>query len=301
MLGILLKFSSVSLFGIMSALAKYIGGAIPVGEIVAVRSGIGIVAIGLIVWRTQNLQLLRTANWRSHVLRSSMGTLAMATWFVSLNLAPIADATAMVYAGPLFATLLAAPLLREHITLPRWLAVALGFGGVLIMTGSHLAHADALSAGLLFALLCALFSALSTTFLRQMSRTEHALTTTFYFSLTSTVGAAATGAWGWPMPNTTQWIFLVLIGLLGTSAQFLMSAAFRYAEASVIAPIEYTGIVTATFLGYVAFGEIPAVSIWVGVPLVVVAGLLIVWSEYPPAPIEGHRPRISRTRRPSVP
>lgn len=118
--------------------------------------------------------------------------------------------------------------------------------------------------------------------LRQMSRTEHALTTTFYFCITSLVGAVVTAGWGWPMPSATQWLFLLLIGLLGTAAQFLFTAAFRYAEASVVAPIEYTGIVVVTTLGYAFFDELPGASMWVGAPLVIVAGLLIVWSEYRP-------------------
>jgi len=282
MLAVLLRFSSVSLFAIMSAGVKYLGGTVPVGEIIAVRSAIGVAVIALVAWRTQNLHLLRTAHWQSHALRSSVGALAMASWFLSLNYAPIADATAVVYAGPVFSTLLAVLLLRERIRAHRCLAVALGFGGVFIMMGSHLAHPDATTAGILLALLCALFSALGMIFLRQMSRTEHALTTTFYFSVTSLVGAALTACWGWPLPDARDWLLLVLIGLLGTGAQFLMTAAFRYAEASIVVPIEYTGIVHATLLGYVLFGEIPGVSIWLGVPLVIGAGLLIIWREYRP-------------------
>jgi drug/metabolite transporter (DMT)-like permease len=90
-------------------------------------------------------------------------------------------------------------------------------------------------------------------------------------------------SWNWPVPNAEQCVYLVLIGLLGTAAQFLMTAAFRYAEASVVAPTEYTGIITATLLGYVFFGEMPGTSIWMGAPLVIVAGLLIIWSQYPAA------------------
>src|SRR5262245_17336108 len=234
MLAVLLRFSSVALFAILSACVKYIRGAIPAGEIIAVRSAIGVAAIALIAWQTHNLQLLRTANWQSHALRSSMGALAMFCWFRSLSFAPIADATATVYAGPIFATLLAALILRERVRAHRWLAVALGFACVLIVTGPRLAHPDATTTGLVFALLCALFAALGTIFLRQMSRTEHALTTTFYFCLTSLVGAMLTAGWGWPMPSAMDCLFLVAIGLLGTIAQFLMTAAFRYAEASIV-------------------------------------------------------------------
>jgi len=85
----------------------------------------------------------------------------------------------------------------------------------------------------------------------------------------------------------------VVIGLLGTGAQFLMTAAFRYAEASIVVPIEYTGIVVVTVLGYVFFREVPGVSIWVGVPLIIAAGLLILWGESRPG-LAGARARTQR-------
>jgi drug/metabolite transporter (DMT)-like permease len=279
MLAVLLRFSSVVLFAIMSTGVKYLGRSCPVGEIIAVRSAIGAVAIVLIAWRTQNLHLLRTERWQSHAVRSTVGMLAMFSWFLSLNFAPIAEATAVVYAGPVFGTLLAALFLRERMRAHRWLAVALGFSGVIIMTGIRLTHTDAEALGVSLALLCALFAAFGMIFLRQMSRTEHALTTTFYFCLTSLVGAALTICWGWPIPSVRDCQLLLVIGLLGTGAQFLMTAAFRYAEASIVVPIEYTGIVVVTVLGYVFFREVPGVTIWVGVPLVIAAGLLIVWGE----------------------
>ncbi len=284
MLAVLLRFSSVVLFAIMSTGVKYLGATCPVGEIIAVRSAIGAVAIALIAWRTQSLPLLRTERWKSHALRSSVGMLAMFTWFLSLKFAPIAEATAVVYAGPVFGTLLAVLFLKERMRAHRWLAIALGFSGVFIMTGIHLAHSDAAALGICLALLCALFAAFGMIFLRQMSRTEHALTTTFYFCLTSLVGATLTACWGWPVPSARDCQLLVVIGLLGTAAQFLMTAAFRYAEASIVVPIEYTGIVVVTVLGYIFFREVPGISVWVGVPLVITAGLLIVWGESRSAP-----------------
>lgn len=266
----------------MSALVKYLGSAVPVGEMVAARSVVGVVTIALIAWRTQRLHLLRTRNWQSHAMRSSAGALAMFTWILSLTRAPIADATAMVFMGPVFATLLAPLLLREPVRAVRWLAVALGFGGVFIMTGPRFVHTDNTTLGLMLALLCALFTACSMIFLRQIGRTEHALTTTFYFCVATLLCAAVTAAWGWPMPSPRDWLLLLLIGLLGTLGQFLMTAAFSYAEASIVVPVEYSGILVAALLGYVFFGEIPGISIWIGAPLVVGAGLLIVWSEYKP-------------------
>jgi drug/metabolite transporter (DMT)-like permease len=123
-------------------------------------------------------------------------------------------------------------------------------------------------------------SAFAMMFLRGMSRIEHPITITFYFSLTTLAGAAATAPWGWKMLSVRQWELVVLIGVLGTAAQLLQTIAYRHAEASIIAPLEYTSMIVIVLLGYFLFDEIPGRSIWIGAPLVMAAGLLILWREY---------------------
>ena len=130
---------------------------------------------------------------------------------------------------------------------------------------------------------------------------EHAITITFYFSLTSMAVAALTAVGGWPMPTGSQWGFIVLIGVLGVLGQLLMTWSYRYAEASMIAPLDYTNLLFAVLYGYFFFGESPHVSMWIGAPLVIAAGLIILWREYrlsraraapvvvPNALAEGHR------------
>jgi drug/metabolite transporter (DMT)-like permease len=92
--------------------------------------------------------------------------------------------------------------------------------------------------------------------------------------------AALTALQGWPMPNSSQWFLIVLTGLFGVFGQLLMTYSYRYAEASTIAPLDYSSMIMAVILGYVFFDEIPSVSVWIGAPLVVGAGLIILWREY---------------------
>jgi drug/metabolite transporter (DMT)-like permease len=154
----------------------------------------------------------------------------------------------------------------------------------------------------LVALSAAMFSAVAILFLRMMSGGEHAITITFYFSLTSMVCAAFTVFSGWPLPTVSQWLFIVLAGFCGVFGQLLMTFSYRYADASTIAPLDYTNLLFAVFYGYVFFGEAPQLSIWLGAPLVIAAGLIILWREYrtamsraspvvvvPNAFAEGHR------------
>jgi drug/metabolite transporter (DMT)-like permease len=279
-LGIALKLASVVLFAGMTLCIKFLGQDIPSGQSIFARGLISMLVVALIAWQTNQLHLLRTRNWRSHALRSLSGTASMFCLFTAVTMIPLADLTAISFTAPMFLTVLAMVFLGERIHRFRWTALGIGFIGVLIMIGPHLSFAGASSLGALIALGAALFSAIAMTFLRSMSAGEHALTITFYFSLTFTACAALTSIQGWPLPTSTQWLLIVLAGLFGVFGQLLMTYSYRYAEASTIAPLDYTNMIMAVLLGYVFFDEIPAVSVWVGAPLVVGAGLIILWREY---------------------
>ena len=300
--GASLKLVSVLFLASMAACVKYLGPAIPSGETVFVRGAISLVVLAIIAWRVEGLHILKTANLRSHALRSLSGTASMFCWFTALTLIPLADFTAITFTAPMFLTVLAMLFLHERIHAYRWTALAAGFAGVLIMVGPHLSFGSG-SLGVALSLGAAVFSAVAMMFLRSMSGSggEHAITITFYFSLTSMAVAALTAVGGWPMPTGSQWGFIVLIGVLGVLGQLLMTWSYRYAEASMIAPLDYTNLLFAVLYGYFFFGESPHVSMWIGAPLVIAAGLIILWREYrlsraraapvvvPNALAEGHR------------
>ena len=136
------------------------------------------------------------------------------------------------------------------------------------------------SVGSLTALGAAVFAAIAMTSLRAMSGAEHAITITFYFSLTFMVLAALTAIQGWPMPTPAQTLLIVLAGLFGVFGQLLMTYSYRYAEASTIAPLEYTSMIMAVTWGYLFFREVPQLSVWIGAPLVIGAGCIVLWREH---------------------
>ena len=279
-LGIVLKLGSVVLFAGMALCVKLLGHDIPIGQTIFVRGLISALVLATIAWHTEGLHLLTTRNWRSHALRSLSGTVSMFCLFAALTMIPLADVTAISFTSPMFVTVLAMLFLGEHIHRFRWTALGVGFLGVLVMIGPHLSFAGNSTLGALTALGAAMFSAIAMIFLRKMSGGEHAVTITFYFSLTFTACAALTSLKGWPTPTALQWWFIILAGLFGVFGQILLTYAYRYAEASTVAPLDYTNMVMAVILGYLFFDEIPSLSIWIGAPLVVGAGLLILWREY---------------------
>lgn len=264
----------------MGACVKHLGAAIPSGETIFVRGVISIVVLTFVAWRLEGLHVLKTSNLRSHALRSLSGTASMFCWFTALTLIPLADFTAISFTAPLFLTVLVMVFLGERIHGYRWSALGIGFAGVLIMVGPQLTLGS--SFGVLVALGAAVFSAIAVTFLRSMSGSggEHAITITFYFSVTNMICAAFTALAGWPMPTGEQWLFIGLAGLFGVLGQLLMTYSYRYAEASTVAPLDYANLLLAVIYGYYFFGELPHLSTWIGAPLVIAAGVIILWREY---------------------
>ncbi len=279
-LGIALKLASIVVFAAMTVCIKFLGSDIPAGQTIFVRGIISVVVLALIAWGAEGLHLLKTRNWRSHALRSLAGTVSMFCLFAAVTLIPLADLTAITFTAPLFLTVLAMVFLGERIHRFRWTALGIGFVGVLITIGPHLSFVHGVSSGVLIALANAAFSAIAMVFLRSMSGSEHAITITFYFSLTFMICAALTAVQGWPMPTPTQWLLIVCAGVFGVFGQLLMTYSYRYAEASTIAPLDYTNMIMAILLGYLFFDEIPSLSVWLGAPLILGAGLLILWREY---------------------
>jgi drug/metabolite transporter (DMT)-like permease len=279
--GVLLKLSSIALLSILAACVKYLGDDVPTGQLIFVRGLISLVVLAFIAWRAYGLHILRTDRLRSHGLRSLSGTASMFCWFTALTLIPLAQFTAISFTAPMFLTVLAMLFLGERIHVYRWTALAVGFLGVLITIAPHLTFGGS-SLGVFLALGAAIFSALAMAALRGMSGSggEHPLTITFYFSLTTVLVSATTAVAGWPMPTREQWAFIAIAGLFGVFGQLLMTMSYRYAEASTLAPLDYTNLLLATALGYYFFGEVPHWSMWIGAPLVIGAGLIILWREY---------------------
>jgi drug/metabolite transporter (DMT)-like permease len=280
-LGVALKLTSLVLFAGMQTCVKYLGDDVPMGETIFLRGLIAVLALTLLARQTLGLQVLKTGNWQRHALRSLAGTFSMFCLFAALTMIPMAEVNAINYSAPMFVTLLAMLFLGERIHVFRWTALGIGLVGVLVIVGPHLTFGSGGHAsGFLVALGAALFSALAMVFLRSMSGGEHAITITFYFMLTSTVCGLLTLPWGWLIPTAGQAFILLLLGLFGVGGQLLMTYSYRYAEASTIAPLDYTSLIISATVGYWLFAELPSPSLWWGAPLVVASGLIIFWREY---------------------
>ncbi len=280
-LGIALRLASVLCLSAMVACVKYLGSAIPAGQTIFFRGVISILVVVGIAFGGEGLKLLRTSNWKAHAYRAVAGSTAMFCWFVALTMIPLAEMTAISFTIPLFVTVLAMLFLGERIHGYRWTALAIGFAGVLIIIGPELTGARGAVVGVGVGFAAAVLAAFAQMFLRRMSGHEHVVTITFYFFVTSTALAALSSLFqGWPSPTPTQWLLIGLTGGFGVLGQLLMTYSYRYAEASLVAPLDYINLLIAVAIGFFLFDEIPHVATWIGAPLVVAAGALILWREY---------------------
>lgn len=285
--GILLKLASVTVFVVMASLIKATSGEIPPGEAVFFRSFFAIpVIFAWLAWQGQIEGGIRVASPMGHVWRGLVGTVAMGLGFAGLGLLPFPEVKAIGYAAPILTVIFAAMFLGEPVRAFRLSAVALGMVGVLVVLSPRLtsfgeAAADSRATlGAMLVLMSAICAALAQVFVRKLVQTERTSAIVFWFSFNSAGLALLTVPFGWAMPDARQAALLILAGLFGGAGQILLTSAYRFADASVIAPFEYASMLMAIGIGYFVFGEVPTGVMLAGASLIVLAGVLIIWREH---------------------
>ncbi|MEI6798978.1 MAG: DMT family transporter [Pseudomonadota bacterium] len=280
--GIVLKLVSVLVFIVMQSLIK--AAHVPAGEAVFFRSAFAIPVI--VVWLTWQGQLatgFRAVQPIGHVWRGLMGTIAMGLGFAGLSYLPLPEVTAVGYASPLMVVILAAMFLGEEVRLFRMASVALGLLGVLIVLSPRLsvgANAGTREAfGAMVVLGGAMFAALAQVFARKLVLTETTTSIVFYFSLTSTLLSLVTIPFGWIWPTPAQAALLVTCGILGGIGQIFLTASYREADASLVAPFDYASMIFSLGIGLFIFGEVPSLTMLSGASLIILAGILIILRE----------------------
>ena len=286
MQGILLKCASVAVFTVMAAMVKATSETadVPAGQQVFFRSLFAIPVI--LAWLAMRGELsvgLRTVRPVGHFYRGVIGTVAMALNFWALALLPFPEVTAIGYASPLLVVIFAAMFLGEDVRMFRLSMVGVGLTGVLIVLSPQLRlDGDPDPYRMLGAVVAfggALMAALAQLFIRKLVQDERTSAIVFWFSFTATVLGLATLPFGWIMPDATTAALLVGSGILGGVAQILLTSAYRFADASLVAPFEYVSMLLAIAIGWYVFSEAPTPVVLTGAALVIGAGVMIIWRE----------------------
>lgn len=217
---------------------------------------------------------LRTKRFGAHAVRMAIGVVAMGLNFLVMTLLPLAEATAIGFSVPIFATLLAAMILREPVGWWRWGAVIAGFVGVLAIVQPGSGHISAY--GALAALGAAASTACATIAIRHLGATEAVATTVFWFGLTSLVPLGLLMPFVAHTHDPGTLAAMAGLGLAGGIAQLALTGALRFAPVSLVVPMDYSSLLWASLLGWLIFGQLPTAWTVLGAPIVIVAGLVIL-------------------------
>jgi drug/metabolite transporter (DMT)-like permease len=284
-LGILYMVSATIVFAVSSAVSKWLVASYPVGEVLFTRTSVALLTCALFILPHTGLAVFRTQRLRHHVLRSVSQGCSQTFLLIAFSLMPLAGATAINFSSPLFATLASALLLKETVGLARWLALLVGFGGVLIVTAPG---AGAYQVGALFALANAILYGSVTAGVRGMTTTESAQTLTLYQLALLTGFFALLLPLGWTSPTPVDAAWIVFNGASNAVGQYWWTRALHLAPASAVAPFNYLSLIWASILGFAIWGDVPTVSLVIGSAVVVASGLFLFWRE-------------SNARRPKLP
>mgnify|MGYP000120485374 FL=1 len=270
-LGFLYMFLSVCTFSVMDLLVKW-SSDYPTGEVLFFRGFFGLLPTYFLIPKNKLKTFYTTERSKEHLFRCLMGLMALIAIVVALRELPLAVVVSLSYAAPLFITVLSIFLLSEKVGIFRWLAVLIGFIGVIIIAEPGFKGMNYLY---FLPLIFCIGMAFVTITIRKLSTTEPIWLISIFFTITISIAGLATIPMGWKMPNFQDFILLALIGVTGGSANLFLTQSYKLSEVSLVAPLKYLALVFAIFFGYFIWNEIPTIKTLIGASLVVLSSLII--------------------------
>jgi drug/metabolite transporter (DMT)-like permease len=274
---IALMLLCVGVFSLMDAGLKTLSAHYPPFQVAALRGASSLP--WLLAWAllsTGMAPLLRV-RWSLHLLRGVLGITMMAAFVYALRTLPLSTAYSIFFVAPLLITALSVPFLGERVGPRRWIAIAIGFAGVLVVLRPT--SAGMLTTAGLAVLLAALGYAVSAITVRVLARTDSTQAMVVWLMLLMAVGA---GLLAWPTwtPLRAEHAWIILgIGIAGALGQWAITEAFRLGEASLLAPLEYTALVWGVLLDATLWGVLPDTVTWLGAGIIVASGLYLLRRE----------------------
>ena len=258
------------------AVLKWLTGDYPVGQLLFFRGLFVLLAITLFVWRSGGIESIRINSFWGQFQRAGFAFASGFLFISGISYLPLADAIAITFAGPLFITILAAPMSGEDVGWRRWAAVAVGFFGVLVMVRPS---SEAIQLAALFPLGASLAGALRDITTRRISAHETSMSILLFSTLSVILFGLGTLPFGWAPLTLLDLGLMGLSGLFVGGAHYFLIERFRWAEAALLAPFKYANMVWAVIFGFIIFADLPDAWTLSGAGFVVVCGLYIAHRE----------------------
>ena len=258
------------------AVTKFLTEGFPIWQVLTLRHIAAVFVILLYAKYVTGWDALKVGHWPSQILRgfTFIGTTVLVT--ISLSLLPLATFTAIVFSGPFFVAALSVPLLGESVGWRRWVAIGVGFIGVLIIVRPG---SQAFEVALLIPVVTAVFSALRDIVTRKISVTETSLGILFWSTLIVIAASLLAVPWGWNPIDLVSAGWFVLCGVLNASAHFLIIEALRYGAAATVSPFRYSALLWSIIFGFLIWGHLPSIWVYAGGVFIIASGVYMIQRE----------------------
>ena len=270
-LGFLYMFLSVCAFSIMDLIVKW-SDDYPLGQVIFFRGFFGIVLYYFVIPKERIRDFYFTKRPLLHFSRCFFGLAALLSIFTALRNLPLATVVSISFAAPIFTTIFSIFFLSERVGYFRWLAVFIGFIGILIISEPGF---SSLNVYYIFPVIFVLGMSYVAISIRQLSSTEPVWLISLFFSAAITIAGLLTLPFGWIMPSLYDLTLLSMIGFFGGVANLWLSQSYKFSEVSLVTPLKYLALVFAIVFGYLIWGEVPSGKTLLGAILVIASSIII--------------------------
>ena len=264
-------FLSVCAFSLMDIVVKWSDGY-PLGQVLFFRGFVGALVYFLIIPKNRIKNFYVTKRAGLHFLRCFFGLIALLSIFTALRNLPLATVVSISFAAPIFTTIFSIFFLSEKVGLYRWIAIFIGFFGVIIIAEPGL---DDLNIFYVYPIIFCLGMAYVAITIRQLSKTEPVWLISLYFSIAITIASLTTIPNGWILPSLGDLIVLSCLGIFGGVANLWLSQSYKFSEVSLVTPLKYLTLVFAIIFGFFIWDEVPTFKTLIGAALVILSSIII--------------------------
>ncbi len=264
-------FISVCAFSIMDLIVKW-SENYPVGEVLFFRGFFGLIPLFFLIPKERYFNFYKTNRPFLHFKRCAAGLFAIVAIFIALRELPLATVVSITFASPIFTTIFSIFLLSEKVGLYRWLAVLVGFIGIIVISEPGF---SSMNIYYFYPIIFCLGLSYVAIAIKQLSASEPVWLISFYFSISIMILSFFTIPQGWLLPSLKDLFLLSLLGILGGLANLWLTQSYKFSDVSLVTPLKYLALVFAIIFGYLIWDEIPTLRTLIGSLLVIISSVII--------------------------